>query len=60
MNNRTSDINKNNTAFLSTQHMGVAWGAFPLNNRCTCVTLCTVRALLQFITAGFESTIGAH
>ena len=32
MNNTTSDTNMDNTTFSSTQHMGVAWGAFPFNN----------------------------
>ena len=31
MNNTTSDTNMDNTTFSSTQHMGVAWGAFPFN-----------------------------
>ena len=51
-------MNTNNTTFSSTQYMGVAWEASPLNNRCTCATW-TGRALLLLVIACLESTIGA-
>ena len=65
MNNTTSDTNMDNTTFSSTQHMGVAWGAFPFNNIDVPVThfvqaehcFCPLRPSLKVSSGHFEHNV---